>query len=280
VTANNVTLSRVLVAGGTIGIQAAGASGLRVENCVVSGALIGISARGVSGSAIANCTVYNADACGLSISGSAGSAVFNNVVVNAGTGIVVGGENKDLAVDHNLYVALSTGKIEGQLQRPSLPTWRDVSGGLDAHSVQLAVTFANPSKRDFHPVSTLSWEPARITTADWGTPQLAGHKAPETDMDGQPRVGPYDLGAFESPESHDRMNRIDLIVNGYQRSSSFMDYAYGCRRLFLHRDTDDSRQKKRDAKCNTTGAQIGTRQWADDSRSHADDSCRKQRDDA
>ncbi|HEY3324184.1 MAG TPA: right-handed parallel beta-helix repeat-containing protein [Planctomycetota bacterium] len=196
-------VSRVLVSGGTIGIQASALSGVSVENCVVSGALIGISGSELSDSAIVNCTIFNADACGLSISGSTGCAVFNNVVVNAGTGIVVGGKNDKLAIDHNLYVALSTGKIEGQLQRPSLPTWRDVSGGLDAHSVQLPVTFANPSKRDFHPVSTLTWNPSRITTADWGTLELAGHRAPTTDMDGQPRGSAAlhaGLGAFEAPD--------------------------------------------------------------------------------
>ena len=66
--------------------------------------------------------------------------------------------------------------------------------------MQLEVAFANVSQNDFHPVSTLSWNPSRISTADWGVAELAGHHAPPTDMDAHPRVGKIDLGAFESPE--------------------------------------------------------------------------------
>ena len=196
----DVAVSRVMILGGTIGIGASHVAKTRIENTIVARALIGISMNGATDCAVANCTVATANACGLSVSSAWNTALFNNLVVDAGTGIVVGGENKNLAIDYNLYVALSIGKIEGQLQRPSLPTWRDVSGGLDAHSVQLEVAFANVSQNDFHPVSTLSWNPSRISTADWGVAELAGHHAPPTDMDAHPRVGKIDLGAFESPE--------------------------------------------------------------------------------
>ena len=192
-------VSRVMILGGSLGIRAQQVGALTIENVIVARAQIGISISGATRSTVANCTVFGADACGLSVSATTDTGLLNNVVYNAGTGVVVGGENKGLALDYNLYVALAVGKIEGQLQRPSLPTWRDVSGGLDAHSVQLPVTFASPSRNDFHPVSTLPWSPARITTADWGVAELAGHRAPATDLDGQPRVGPPDLGAFEAP---------------------------------------------------------------------------------
>ena len=115
------------------------------------------------------------------------------------TAIVVGGVNERLAIDYNLYSGLSIGKFAGQLQRPTLPTWRDVSGGLDAHSVQFSVAFANPAQNDFHPVSTLSWNPARSNTAGWGIAELARHRAPRSDLDGQPRVEPFGVGALEAP---------------------------------------------------------------------------------
>ena len=161
--------------------------------------LIGLSLNGVRRCVAANCTIYAADAAGISISNATDTAVFNNVVAQAGTAIVVGGTNERLAADCNLYVALSVGKLADQLQRPTIPTWRDVSGGLDARSVQLDVAFAAAARNDFRPVSTLSWDPLHVTTADWGVPELGGHKAPATDIDGQPRVGGYDLGAYEAP---------------------------------------------------------------------------------
>ncbi|MCY2995095.1 MAG: right-handed parallel beta-helix repeat-containing protein [Planctomycetota bacterium] len=198
--AEDVAVRRVLIVGGTTGIRAGQVDQATIENVIVARALIGISLNQARRSTVANCTVFTADACGLSVSQATDTAVFNNVVVHAGTGVVVGGENRNLALDYNLYVALTIGKLEGQLQRPSLPTWRDVTGGLDAHSVQLNVDFANPHKNDFHPVTTLSWNPSRIVTADWGVPELAGHKAPLTDLDGQPRAGAYDLGVFEAPD--------------------------------------------------------------------------------
>jgi len=196
---DNVVISGVMIVGGTIGVSASNAGGVRVENCVISKALIGITAMAVRNATIANNTVYTADSAALCISNASDSAVFNNLVANAGTGVVVGGANHNLAVDYNNYIALVTGKIEGQLQRPTVPTWRDASGGLDAHSVQLNVDFANPDHQDFHPVSTLSWSPARVSTSGWGIATLAGHAAPTMDMDGAMHAGSYGLGAFEAP---------------------------------------------------------------------------------
>ncbi len=197
--AEDVTLSRLMIAGGSIGVRVSHAITANVENVIVSKALIGISLSDVTGSKVANCTVSTADACGLSVSASTDTAMFNNVVANAGTGVVVGSTNKNLAVDYNLYLALSAGKIEGELQRPSVPTWRDVSGGLDAHSVQLNVAFVDQAKDDFHVVSTLSWNPARATTAGWGVTELAAHKAPAIDIDGRPRSAAPDLAPSRRP---------------------------------------------------------------------------------
>ncbi|MGA2618114.1 MAG: right-handed parallel beta-helix repeat-containing protein [Thermoguttaceae bacterium] len=199
---------RVMIIGGAVGIRAQCTTATVIENTIVSGALVGISLNHVTECKVANCTIATADACGLSVSDSDDTAVFNNLVVDAGTGVVVGGTNRRLSLDYNLYLALATGKIEGQLQRPTLPTWRDVSGGLDAHSVQLEVKFADAARYDFHPVSTLRWNPARATTADWGVAELAGRKAPTLDMDGRPRCGPPDVGALETPD------RTDLSADG------------------------------------------------------------------
>jgi hypothetical protein len=145
---------------------------------------------------VANCTVATADACELSVAAASDTALFNNLVVDAGTGMVVGGANKGLAVDYNLCLAFLAGKIEGELQRPSVPTWRDVSGGLDAHSVQLNVTFADPANHDFHVVSALAWEPGRATTSGWlmardtnGDGRIDASDAsakPVLDVDGKP----------------------------------------------------------------------------------------------
>ena len=120
-----------MILGGTIGVRASDVTKTTIENTIVARALIGISLNKIVGGTVANCTVATANACGISVSAATDTAVLNNLIVDAGTGIVVGGENKRLAIDYNGYIALSIGKIEGQLQRPTLPTWRDVSGGLD-----------------------------------------------------------------------------------------------------------------------------------------------------
>ncbi|MCH5377971.1 MAG: right-handed parallel beta-helix repeat-containing protein, partial [Planctomycetes bacterium] len=196
--AEDVAIQRVMILGGTTGIQAGQVDKASIENVIVARTLIGISLNQATRSTVANCTVFTTGVCGLSLSHTSDTTAFNNLVVNAGTGVVLGGQNRNLALDYNLYQALAIGKIEGQLQRPSVPTWRDVTGGLDAHSLQMNVVFANSSRNDFHPVSTLNWNPSRIVTADWGVAELAGHEAPATDIDGQPRVGACDLGAFEA----------------------------------------------------------------------------------
>ena len=198
--ATDIAIRRVMIHGGTAAVQMSDVTAGRVENLIATQCMIGVSLNRVRKTAVANCTLDSCDAAALSVANSADVALFNNLAVNAGTGIVVAGANPRLAVDCNLYLALSVGKTDGQLPRPTIPTWRDVSGGLDAHSVQLNVTFANPAQNDFRPVSTLPWNPARVSTADWGVAELAGFKAPERDMDGQKRVGAPDLGAYEAPE--------------------------------------------------------------------------------
>ncbi len=197
--ARQVTLRRLLLRGGALGVQLKDVTGGRVENVIVADVLVGVSLGGVRRVVVANCTIAGASSIGLSVQGAEESAVFNNVVADAGIAVVLGGPRRGLAIDHNLYLALFAGKLEGQVGRVSLGPWRDVTGGLDAHSVKLDVKFASPQAGDYRPVSVLDWDPSRATTADWGVAELAGVRAPEADIDGQPRTGPPDLGAYEVP---------------------------------------------------------------------------------
>jgi hypothetical protein len=195
----DIAVRRVRILGGALGIRARDVQGGRIENCVVNGAMIGISLTHVQHVAVVNCTVANASSIGLTLIDAEDSAVFNNVVVDVGTGVLLGGSRRGLALDANLYRALVIGKVEGQQARISLGPWRDVSGGLDARSVNLPVTFADAVEGDLRPVSVLDWDPSRVTTSDWGLTELAGFPAPATDIDGGARVGAIDLGAFEAP---------------------------------------------------------------------------------
>ena len=51
---------------------------------------------------------------------------------------------------------------------------------------------------DFVPVTVLSWALDRTATAEWGTAELGGVKAPEKDILGNPRTGRFDVGAVET----------------------------------------------------------------------------------
>ena len=86
--------------------------------------------------------------------------------------------------------------MAGQLGRKTLGDWQSLSG-QDAHSVQLRVAFRDANNGDYRPAGTLPWSLERAATADWGTALLQGVKAPESDVDGAPRAGRYDVGAFE-----------------------------------------------------------------------------------
>ncbi len=197
--ARNVEIRRVRIRGGALGIQWARVQDGRIENSIVAESLVGLSLSHVRAATVVNCTFTGNASVGLSLSDTENVTVFNNVVVDAGTGIVVNGRRRGLAVDYNLYRALTAGKTDGQVSRVTVPQWRDVMGGLDAHSLSLHVRFASPDAGDYRPISVPHWAPSRATTSDWGTPELAARKAPATDIDGKPRVGAFDLGAYRSP---------------------------------------------------------------------------------
>ena len=126
------------------------------------------------------------------------SAVFNNLVAHAGVAISVSGPAPDLNVDHNLYLALFTGKFNDEMARISLGPWRDVSGGLDAQSVCLPVVFRDAAKGDYQPVSTLDWNPGIPTTAGWGVKKLGDVKAPARTLPARSRPAIPGVGAREA----------------------------------------------------------------------------------
>lgn len=198
--AAEVSIRRIVVRGGAVGIRLESVERGRIENTIVDGSMSGILLNRSQFAAVVNCTLVGNAAVGVGISDTRCAAVFNNLILDAATGIVIGGENgQHLAVDHNLYVASFVGKINNELARPMLGPWRDVSRGLDAHSVQLPVQLAEIARGDYRPVSRLDWAPWQSTASDWGTREFLANVAPEKDIDGRPRIGAVDVGAYEVP---------------------------------------------------------------------------------
>ena len=193
-----IGLSGILVRGGAVAAFLQKVDGARIENCIFDGAQTGVALDEVTGAAIVNNTLLHNDTTGISLSKVSGSAVFNNLVAHAGVGISVTRAGAGLLVDHNLYIALFTGKYESEYRRVSLGPWRDVSGGLDAQSVCLPVTFRGAANDDYQPVSTLDWNPGIPTTANWGVPKLGEVAAPTKDIAGEKRPATPGVGAREA----------------------------------------------------------------------------------
>lgn len=194
-------VSRVRVLGCGIGVILDGATTSRLENAIVAGNRTGIVMLRSAKSAIINCTASGNGNLSLSLGGNTDCAAFNNLLVGSQVGVFAAKDNRNLALDFNLYTALYCGGLTGEPARESLPAWRDASG-YDRHSVELKVALAdaktNSDTSDFHPVTPLTWAPTRATSSDWGAKMLAGFAAPLLDMDGKKRVGETDLGAYEA----------------------------------------------------------------------------------
>ena len=173
-----IGLSGILVRGGAVAVFLQKVDGARIENCILDGAQTGVALNEVTGAAIVNNTLTHTDTTGISLAKVSQSAVFNNLVAHAGVGISVTQPGTGLLVDHNQYIALFTGKFETEYRRVSLGPWRDVSGGLDAQSVCLPVTFRDAPNGDYQPTSTLDWNPGIPTTANWGVAKLGEVTAP------------------------------------------------------------------------------------------------------
>lgn len=211
--AAQVTVSRVIVRGGAVGVRLEKVTDARVENTIVEGSMTGVLLNKVQNTAVVNCTLVGNSSIGLSVLDAEKTAIFNNLVVDASTGIVVGGKRDGLAVDCNLYLAHYVGKLLGHPNRVMLGPWRDVSGGLDANSVQVPVELADVRKGNFRPVSRLDWAPDCATTSDWGVPELAGFRAPAKDIDGCERLGAVDVGAYEVPRLEGIKHDATFVVS-------------------------------------------------------------------
>ena len=194
--AAQVSISRIRLLGNLTGLLIEKTAGGTVENLILYANRTGAILSNCQSIGLMNCSFVNNSAVALSISGNQDAAVFNNLFVNSPTAVMVSANNESLLLDHNLYFASFIGKLEGEVARTSLPGWQRLTG-FDAHSIHMPVQFADASKEDFRPVSTLPWSPDLATTSGWGTKKLGIFSAPATDILGQKRDGVTDLGAFE-----------------------------------------------------------------------------------
>jgi len=192
-----ISLSGIRILGGAVGVRLQDVADIRMENSIIDGSLTGIATDKVIGATIVNNTFTHTETVGMSLGNTSSSAIFNNIIVNAGVAINVSTPGTGLLVDHNLYVALYTGKFNDQAARISLGPWRDVSGGLDALSVCLPVHFRDAAHGDYQPISALDWNPGVTTTAGWGVAQFGNAKAPAHDVAGDVRPPHPGLGARE-----------------------------------------------------------------------------------
>ena len=77
----------------------------------------GILVNGGRDNAVVNCTLARNTSIGLSLASGENVTAFNNCVVQSATGVYVGEGVKGMRLDHNLYFALFTGKMAGQIGR-------------------------------------------------------------------------------------------------------------------------------------------------------------------
>lgn len=190
---SEITLKRLLITGGVIGIKVAESTGVTLENCVASSSQVGISLLSSTKVGVVNNTLNANNTCGISMVNVTDCSVFNNLIIEAGVGTTLGGVNTRLAMDYNLYKALYVGG-SGNQSRINVGAWTSLSG-LDHHSVQFPVAFKNADAGNFYPTATLEWDPSRLTVSGWGMAKLQGVDAPREDLMGAKRTGIPDLGA-------------------------------------------------------------------------------------
>jgi hypothetical protein len=198
--ASGAQVRRVRTTGGLNGVNFADVKDGRIENVLSDDNRYGIVVSGGRGNAVVNCTLARNTGLALSFPSGEGTLAFNNCIAESATGVYLGAAARAIRLDHNLYYTQLVAKWSGQRGRLTLGGWQSQSG-QDAHSVQLPLGFRDPEKGDYHPAGTLGWSLDRAVTADWGTADLGGIKAPESDIDRNPRAGRHDLGAFEAAPS-------------------------------------------------------------------------------
>ena len=195
--ASNVAVERVLVRNCGSGVLARNGSKIALRNLVLADNYAGVNLARITDSSLVNCTVAYSGSTALRIDACDRLAIFNNLFTYAATGISVNGANGQLAIDRNLCIANWVGRMAGEAARRKVEAWSALSGH-DKHSLTIGVTYGNRDAGDLRPTSPLPWAPDRATTSDWGVAALGGAKAPRTDIDGKPRVGGVDLGAYEA----------------------------------------------------------------------------------
>ena len=193
---SGVVVRRVRTTGGLNGVNLDDVTGGRVENVISDDNHYGIVVSGGRRNAVINCTLVRNANIGLSFPSGEESLAFNNCIAEGAIGVYLGASAREVRLDHNLYFSLLVGKMAGQVGGKTLGDWQALSG-QDAHSVQLPLTFRDAARGDFRPSGTLPWSLERAPTSDWGAAELSGVKAPESDLDGAPRAGPFDVGAYE-----------------------------------------------------------------------------------
>ena len=196
--ASGVTGERLTVGHCGNGIIVRQADNCTLRNVIVAENRVGVAFNNSKNCALVNATLANNNAVALILAGNKRPVVFNNVISGSGLGVNLRDGNTDVVLEHNLYACNYVGRMGGG--HPAclhLGAWRDLSG-LDRHSLAVRIDFADAPHGNFHPVSVLTWAPVRSTASDWGVAKLAGVIAPERDIDGAPRQGGVDLGAYES----------------------------------------------------------------------------------
>ena len=195
--ATGIAIERVAVRKCPGAVVVRDAADCSIRNAIIADCRSGVSFIRAKGCSLANATLANLEGTAIAVNACENVAVFNNLIANASFGVNVGEGNKGVTIDHNVYICQFVGHVPGHPVRKKVESWRSLSG-YDKHSLTIPVAFADAASGDFRPVSPMPWRPDRATTSDWGVDELAGVKAPKTDIDGKPRHGGVDCGAFET----------------------------------------------------------------------------------
>ena len=202
--AHDVYIHDVRITGPVVGISVSDSGLVDISLCVIDGGNAGISMKNVTDSVVVNNTIARLGSACLGLSDVMDTVVFNNIFADTSTAVIVSGKRDGLVIDYNLHACFAAGKIDGQIARPWLATWKTVSG-YDKHSVATGVVFADPDNGDFTPVSMLSWQPGVSTVSRWGVAELAGRDAPKRGIVGKrfddedDYTGRVGLGAYHVP---------------------------------------------------------------------------------
>ena len=224
--ASKVTIERVAVRRCMNGLILRKADGCRLQNLLSTNNRVAAVFSQSRRSSLVNATLADNSAVGVILIGNEGLTLFNNLICGSQLGVNYDAGNENIALDHNLYVCHFVGRMPGQVIRKKVESWRDLSG-CDRHSLMIGVEFAGPRQSDFRPVSRVSWAPQRATTSDWGVREMAGVQAPEQDIDGKPRQGGVDLGAYEAAFSPARPADGSLTVQSGEGVTSAGLYTTG-----------------------------------------------------